>query len=170
MDKVLTLGTDGVKELTPISASIGVSDAGKVIGTDANGKISDSLLPDGIGSDVKVCPASEALIAGDYVNFWSDGGTLKVRKADASNGFTKSADGYVKANVSMNGNATVYFDGTNTSLTGLTPLAKYYLSATTPGGVVTTAPTTAGHIRQYIGKALSATELSVEIEEPILRA
>lgn len=169
MDRVLTLDTDGVKELTPISASTGVSDAGKVIGTDVNGKIDTSLLPDGIGSDVKVCPASEALLAGDFVNFWSDGGTLKVRKADASNGFTKSADGYIKANVAMNANATVYFDGTNTALTGLTPLAKYYLSAT-PGGAVSTAPTTAGHIRQYIGKALSATELSVEIEEPILRA
>lgn len=170
MEKVLTLGADGVKELTPIDASSGVADAGKVVGTDANGKVNISLIPDGIGSDTKVAPASEALLAGDFVNFWSDGGTLKVRKADASNAYTKAADGYVKANVAMNANATVYFDGTNTSLTGLTPLAKYYLSASTPGGVVSAAPTASGHIWQVLGKALSATELTVEIGEPILRA
>ena len=170
MEKVLTLGTDGVKELVPIDASTGVADAGKVVGTDANGKVNITLLPDGIGSDTKVAIASESLLAGDFVNFWNDAGTLKVRKADASNGYTKAADGYVKANVSMNANATVCFDGTNTALAGLMMVGKYYLSATTPGGIVMTAPTASGHIAQYLGKALSITELTVEIDEPILRA
>jgi len=167
-DKVLKLGTNGVEEYVPITTTTGVSDAGKIIATDANGKLDTSILPDGIGADVKVVVASEALTAGDFVNLWNDTDTIKARKADASQGFTKNADGYVKANVSQSANATVYFDGTNT-LTGLTIGSKYYLSATA-GTATATAPTTAGHIRQYLGKALSATELNIEIEEPILRS
>ena len=168
-DRILQVTVNGISEYVPIETSTGVSDADKVVATNASGKIDITLLPDGIGSNTKVLVASEALTAGDFVNFWSDSGTIKARKADASQGTTKKAFGYVKANVLINGDATVYFEGTNTSLIGLTPLSQYFLSAT-PGAVTATAPTTAGHIRQPLGNALSATELSVEIEEPIIRA
>ena len=167
-DKVLQLGTDGIKEYTPITTTTGASDAGKLIASGPDGKLAAEFLPDGIGADIKVVVASEALTAGDFVNLWNDSGTIKARKADASQGFTKFADGYVKANVASAANAPVYFDGTNT-LTGLTVGSKYYLSATA-GTVTTTIPTTTGHIYQYLGKAISTTELSVEIQEPILRA
>lgn len=169
MDKVLILGANGVEELIPITQSTGASDADKIFKTDSAGKIDESLLPDGIGSDVKVIVASENLTAGDFVNVFNDGGTVKCRKADASQGFTKQADGYVKANVTSSQNASVYFEGINSGLAGLTIGAKYYLSATA-GGVTATAPTTTGHIAQPVGKALSATELSIEIGEPIKRA
>ena len=170
MEKLLKVdGNDGVVEFSPIDTTTGASDAGKVIGTDSEGKLAVAFLPDGIGADTKVIVASEALSAGDFVNIFDDSGTIKVRKADATAGFTKSADGFVKAAVSLGQNATVYFDGTNSNLSGLTLGVKYYLSATA-GGVVATAPTTTGYIRQPLGKAMSATELTVEISEPIKRA
>ena len=170
MQKVLGIGATGKTEVLPIDASTGASDAGKIIATDSAGLIAESLMPAGIGADIKVCPASENLSDGDMVNLFDDAGTMKVRKADASGGHAKAADGFVKAAVSSGQDASVYLDkGINSGLSGLTPGAKYYLSATA-GGVTTTAPTTTGHIWQPIGKALSATELSVDIGEPILRA
>ena len=169
MDKAVQITENGIEELNPIDTSTGVSDAGKFIATNSEGKLGESFLPDGVGQNIKVLPASENLSAGDFVNIWSDAGTLKVRKADATSGFTKSADGYVKSAVTTGQNASVYFEGTNANLSGLTAGSKYYLH-TTAGGVTTTAPTTSGYIRQYLGKALSATELSVEIGEPIKRA
>ena len=87
-------------------------------------------------------------------------------KADATS-LAKQAKGYVNANVLNAGTATVYFDDSNTGLTGLTINVPYYLS-TTPGLATTTAPTTATQIVQRVGFANSATNLRVDIEEPVL--
>lgn len=168
-DKLIKIGTEGLEEFNPISTSAGAADAGKAIILNSSGKIDETILPTGIGADTKVCVAFETLAAGDVVNLFDDSGTLKARKADASAAFTKSVHGFVKANVTSAQNATVYFEGTISGLTGLTIGAKYFLSATA-GTLTTTAPTTAGHIMQYVGVAVSATELSFEAGEPIKRA
>lgn len=65
--------------------------------------------------------------------------------------------------------ATVFFDESNSALTGLTPGSKYFLSATA-GAATLTAPTTAGQFVQCLGIATSATSLHVNLQEPILRA
>jgi hypothetical protein len=62
----------------------------------------------------------------------------------------------------------VFFDDSNTALTGLTPGLTYYLSVTS-GGVTTTPTTTTGQIVQEVGFAVSATTLRVNIQEPIIR-
>ena len=89
-----------------------------------------------------------------------------MRKANATTeGY--EADGYVTANVSSAAAATVY--GRNTviaGLSGLTVNARYFLS-TTGGGMTTTPPAAAGNVVQYIGKALSATELLFQPEPSI---
>ena len=167
-DKLLTLGTLGIEELAPIAQSTGVSDAGKAIVLDTAGKLDTSLMPVGIGADVKVCAASENLVIGP-VNLFDDAGTIKARKADASLGFTKRADGFVKESVTSGQNATVYFEGTLAGLTGLTVGAMYYLSATA-GLVTPTIPVTAGHIFQELGRAVSTSEIAIELGEPIKRA
>jgi hypothetical protein len=64
----------------------------------------------------------------------------------------------------------VYKEGTITGLSSLTIGARYYLSGSTAGAITTTAPTTAGHIVQYIGYAISATELVFEPSDPIVLA
>ncbi len=168
-DKYIYLGTNGLAEKEAITTSSGATDAGKIIATNSEGVIDESLLPAGIGEEVLSVTASENLSAGNLVNLWNDGGTLKVRKADASGGFSKKCDGFVKDSVSTGQSVNVYFTGKITGLSGLTIGSRYWLSAT-PGGVTTTIPTTSGYIAQCVGKAISATEIVFEKGEPIERA
>ena len=154
------------KEATVISA--GAGNAGNVVALDATGKLDNSVMPSGIGAKTSIAPASEALTAGNYVNLWNDAGTLKVRKADATTS-GKYADGFVLAAVTQGNNATVYLEGTNTQLSGLTAGSQYYL-ATTAGGGTATAPSASGNVVQRLGKAFSATEIGFEPSQPIVLA
>lgn len=171
LDKFIILTTDGLGEKTPLQQTTGVIDGGRVIATGANGKLDSSLLPDGVGADIVVAPTIENLQAGDFVNMFVDTGILKVRKADASLGFAKNADGFVKDNVSIGANASVYQTGYNDDLSGLVIGNYYYLSNITAGKVTVDIPAEGtNHIRQRLGKAIATTTLAVKIEEPILRA
>jgi hypothetical protein len=171
--KIPALDADGklaenMMSRTFTATTAGAGDAGKAVILDTDGRLNESILPTGIGADVKIIPASEGLSGGDYVNVWNDGGTIKCRKADAAT--AKEADGFVRDSVLSGADALVYFEGVNDSHTGLTVGARYFLSGATPGGVTATAPSTAGHIAQFIGKALSATEMSFEADTPVIRA
>lgn len=173
-DKTLQLKNNITTEVEGVTASAGAADAGKIPALGPDGRFDDSLLPAGIGADTKIYSASEVLAAGDYVNIWDDAGTAKVRKADASAANAgKRAHGFVRAGVGAIGSdATVYFEGPNSSLSGLTPGATYVLSHTTPGGVVPLASgtTTAGHILQILGVATDVGEINAEIGNPVVRA
>lgn len=152
-------GTGGAREKATIAASAGAADAGKIVGLDGTGKFDTSVMPVGIGADTRSIVASEALVAGNFVNIWNDAGTAKVRKADATTA-GKEADGFVLAAVASGAAATVHFEGTNTQVTGLTP-GRQYLS-TTPGGSTAVAPSATGNVVQRLGVADSATSLSFE--------
>ena len=149
------------KQVFGMSVSTGAADAGKLVATDTSGKLDMSLMPVGIGTNSIICPASEAIGAGKFVNFHSNAGALNVRLADNSN--ARQADGYLKDAVVQSGQATVYpLDTTNTAMTGLTPGARYWLG--TAGGVISVAldPTDTaniGKVCQELGTAKSATEL-----------
>ena len=108
--------------------------------------------------------ASETLAANDLVNVYDNGGTLSVRKASATDA-TKPADGFVDAGCSAASVAKVFQRGAIAG-SGLTSGAVYYLS-TTGGAVTTTAPAVTGNVVQQIGKAISATQLLVDIKEPV---
>lgn len=170
--KYLAIGTDGKKtEEQAVQTSAGAGDADKIPRLDASGRLSTTMMPSGIGADTKSIQASEDLAAGDYVNIYDDSGTTRCRKADASAANAgKRAHGFVLAAVTSGNNATVYFEGANTQLSGLTGGETNFLSATTPGAVTATAPTTTGYILQELGVATSATEINTEIGEPIIRA
>lgn len=157
-NKYIALITGKLKEVEALVTSAGATDAGKIPGLDASGRLDTSVMPVGVGASVIVAPASEALTAGDFVNLWNDAGTLKVRKADATTS-AKPAHGFVLANVAAAASATVYLLGEiNTAVSGLTVGSDYYLS-TTPGGVTTSAPSASGNIVQFIGRATQATAL-----------
>lgn len=143
--------------------SAGVADAGKIVGLDATGRLDQSMMPPGIGADTAVITASEALAAGDLVSTWNSAGAWRVRKADASSG-GKYAEGFVTAAVLSGAAATVYFDGPNTAVTGLTP-GRQYLS-TTPGGVTATPPTGTANVQQPVGISTSAGVLNFQAGEP----
>lgn len=152
---------DGEHQLvTPIESSAGAGDAHKILRTDSAGKIDETFMPDGIAADTTVLNASENLSAGDQVNLWNDGGTMKVRKANATDN-SKPSDGFVKSSVTSGDPATVYHGGIVSGLSGLTLGADYFLSKTSGGGVTAdvSGHTSAGNVIQRVGKARSATEI-----------
>jgi len=167
--KFLNYVAGRIQQITALVTSTGVADANKVVATGADGRLDESLMPVGIGADIAILPASENLASGDHVNIWDDAGTAKARKADATSA-GKEANGFVLDAATAGANATVYFEGRNTSLSGLTLGARYYLSASVPGGVTTTPPSATGNVVQYLGTAYSATELAFEATDGIILA
>lgn len=162
----LVNGKKAEDEATVVST--GVAEAGDIVALAADGKLDPSVLPTGIGADTKVLEASEGLSAGDYVNIFDDGGTPKARLADNSNG--RDAVGFVLTAVTTGNNATVYFEGPNTALAGLTTGARYYLG--TAGDVTATPldtsdPLNVNKIHQFLGKACDATAIQTEIADCI---
>lgn len=168
VSKYLAMISGAIQEVVATVTSAGAGDEGKIVALDAAGKLDSSVMPVGIGADTKTLVASENLAAGNLVNVWDDSGTVKVRKADASSA-SKRAHGFVLSSVTSGATATVYFEGTVTGLSSLTLGGNYFLSATA-GGITTTAPSTATHIVQQVGVAISATELSFEPQQPITLA
>ncbi|MBI3257874.1 MAG: hypothetical protein HYZ54_00080 [Ignavibacteriae bacterium] len=166
---MVALNTSGVLGSTivnSVTSSSGSGDTGKVVALDGSGKIDTTMMPTGVGADTASITASEALSAGDLVNVHDSSGA-KVRKADATTS-GKEAHGFVLSSVSNGASATVYFEGSNTSVTSLTP-GVYYLSATA-GGVSATAPSSSGNVVQRVGFATSATVLNFQSQPPIVLA
>lgn len=162
-EKVPSTNADGVLDPSVLNAAPTGNEV--LVMTLPDGTLDPSIMPTGIGADVKILPASEALAAGDLVNIWTDAGTAKVRKADAA-AEGKEAHGFVKAAVLLAGNASIYMEGRISGLTGLVAGTRMYLS-TTAGQATATSPATAGNVSQWIGDAVSTTEIDFEKSEPI---
>ena len=168
VQKFLTNNAGAIQEVAANTSSAGAGDAGKLPALDGTGRLDTSFMPVGIGADTAVIAATEAIATGRYVNIYDGGsGVFKCRNADASSG--KPGYGFVLAPVTSGSNATIYFGGQNTQLTGLVP-GDVYLSDTTPGSVTQTAPTTSGHIVQKLGPAISATTMDFNPSPPITLA
>lgn len=170
-DKLPALNASGVLDQTIINAktsSAGAGDAGKIPALDGGGKLDNSFLPTGIGADTATVTASEALAAGNLVNVYNNAGTANVRKADGTTS-GKEAHGFVLAAVSSSASATVYFEGTNNQVTGLTP-GPQFLSGTTAGLCSATAATGTGKTSQVVGFATSATSMNFQYALPITLA
>lgn len=147
-------------------ASAGAGDSAKFIQLDGSGRIDNTCMPVGIGADTASITTSEALSAGDFVNIWNSTGA-KVRKADATVA-GKEAHGFVLAGVGSGASATVYFEGTNTGVTGQTP-GPVFLH-TTAGLATSAAPSGSGNAVQRIGFAVSATAINFQSQPPVILA
>ena len=165
--KFLALVSGRIKEVIATAVSTGIADDGKIVALGTDGRLDSSVMPVGIGAETKAIQASETLSAGDLVNIWDSGGTFKVRKADAT-AAGKEAHGFVLSAANINTIATVYLEGTITGFTGLNP-TRYYLS-TTPGSITSNPPTGSGNVVQFIGPAVSSTEISFEATDGIVLA
>lgn len=167
-DKPLQWVNGKITQIEGTVVSTGSANSGDIPALGSDGKLDPSVMPAGIGADVKVLPASENIGAGKYVNIWDDAGTPKVRLAD--NASARDAHGFLKDAVTSGNNATIYFEGSNDDLTGLTAGARYYLGAA--GGVTATPPTFAGGaaIGQFVGIAISATEINTDIDDVVVLA
>lgn len=167
--KIPALNASGILDLSIVNGKVisaGAGDAGKLPALDGAGRLDSSVLPVGIGADTQSIQASENLAAGDLVNIWNNAGA-RVRKADATTA-GKEAHGFVLASVTSGANATVYFEGTNTSISGATPGVLFL--ATTAGAVTSTAPAVAGNVVQRVGFATSATSMNFQSQVPIVKA
>lgn len=163
--RLINVNTNGTQqEYSGVATSAGAGSADDIPRLDSNGRLDVSFMPTGFAQDATSATAGEALSAGDFVYF---SGASTVSKADATLP-AKQARGYVNASVLNGGTATVFYDDTNTGLTGLTAGATYYLD-TIAGSVTTTPTVTTGHIVQEVGFATSATSLRVNIQESIIR-
>lgn len=167
LDKFISINSDGdLQEEQAINVSAGAGDADKIVRTNSDGKIDETLIP---GSETITLTASEALTAGDWVNVWNDAGVAKMRKADASNGMSHEAHGFVLSTIAMGATGKFYGEGINTQVSGLTAGETYFLSGATPGAEVSTPVTTSGYILQKLGVAVSATAIKCELSNPVIR-
>jgi len=144
------------------NTSAGAGDANKLVSLTSAGLIDVSMMPVGIGADVKIMLTSENLAVGAMVNIYSNAGVVTGRNADNSN--TRPAHGFVLAATTSPASATVYMSGVDNQLSGMTVGARQYLGTV---GVRTETPVTTG-IHQYIGLAVSATELEFESQDYVV--
>src|SRR5574343_48644 len=168
-NKIPALNANGVLDTTIVNSttsSSGAGDSGKVVALDGSGKIDATMMPVGIGADVVAITASENLAAGDFVNVWSDTGTAKVRKADATTS-GKEAHGFVLSSVTLGNPATVYFEGSNTAVSGVSP-GVVYLSTTAGLSTSSVSGYTGGNVIQRIGFATSTTSINFQSELPLV--
>ena len=165
--KFLRLVNGVLTEIFGVQMSAGVANAGDLVSLDDTGRIHNSMLPVGIGADTATITASETLAAGDWVNIWNDAGTAKVRKADATTA-GKEVHGFVLSAVTSGNPATVYFEGTNTQVTGQTPGPVYLQTTAGRGGA--TIPSASGNVVQQVGVAVSATAVNFERGAPVTLA
>lgn len=157
-DKYLKVGTgvDPIEELEATVSSSGATNAGDIIALNSVGKLDVTVMPQGFGPGVEAIATSETLAIGDLVNIHDNGGTKAVRKADATV-TGKPADGFVLEGFTHPASATVYYEGVNDQVTGLT-IGPQYLSVTA-GKTTATKPSSAGNIQQFVGTATSATSM-----------
>lgn len=160
--KVVALTSNGVLADSIMNAA--TTGANKVLKTDGGGRIDVTVLPVGVGADAVAVVASENLTAGDLVNIWNNGGG-RCRRAEAGSA-GKEAHGFILSSVLSGATATVYFEGTNAAVTGLTP-GRQFLS-TALGQSTATAPSSPGNVVQRVGFATSPTSMNFQSGTPIV--
>lgn len=101
--------------------------------------------------------ASANIVFGMPVNLYANAGVLNARPASSSLSYPAHGICSSPAGITAGSTGFITRDNFVANTSGLTLGSNYWLAAA--GGVATTADTTAGHIEQYLGIALSATQL-----------
>jgi len=167
VDKYIAL-LNGIEQEVAGTVSGGTAgQAGQIPALDTSGRLDPTLMPVGVVADTYSGTAFESLSAANpFVYVRSDG---QVANASATSGGNPTI-GFVLANFSAAATALVYFEGRVTGLSGLTVGSRYYLSDSTPGGLTLTPVSGTGKLHQYLGRAVSATTLTFEADDHIVRA
>lgn len=166
-DKYIAISGSGEVERAGTVTSAGVGNAGQIVALDANGLLDSSVMPAGITPDQKAGTSNGAITAKDMV-YVETAGT--IARATAAAGTPHRADGWATTSVATGQPVIMMLEGKISGLTGLVAGTKYFLSNTTAGGLTSTPPSATGEIWQYVGTALSTTELNFEPDIEILRA
>ncbi len=145
------------------TSSAGAGDTGKVVALDSSGRIDNTMMPVGVVADTISLTTTEIIASGALINVWNSTGA-KARNADGTIA-GKEAHGFCLAGAGSGASVTVYFEGNNTSVTGLTPGPQFL--STTAGLCTTTAPSGSGNIVQRVGYATSATSMNFQSQVPV---
>lgn len=162
-DNYLSL-VNGEQQAKPGRQTGDPSFAGNLVALNDEGFLNESLLDEKARSYIIV---ETALAFGSnlLVNFYSDGGFLSARIADASLGY--EAHGFSPEGKGAGlGPLTVYLNGTFESAgSGMTPGAEQYLYS--DGAFVETPTESTGHVLQSVGFAIDATTLRLIRSTPV---
>ena len=158
--------TGRLTEVEGTQVSQGAADAGELVALGEDGKLDPTVLPVGFGDEIKVLTAGETLTAGDFVAINTAGEV--VRASAASGG--RPAIGFVLESVAAAAQVAIYFEGTNTDVTGAVPGQRVYLSDTVPGGFTQTPVVGPGKLHQTLGFVILSTEISFEAGEVVVLA
>lgn len=92
-----------------------------------------------------------------------------VGKASAANGLLENAAviGFADNNALSGTTVKVLVAGIKVMPSPVSPGEIYFLSATTPGAITTTPPSTPGQAITRVGEGADSTELSIQLEPPI---
>jgi len=112
--------------------------------------------------------AGEALSTGDVVAIKPSDG--KVYKADADSSTLRPAVGVIGKGGAISTTVEVIVSGIITGMTAASPGARIFLDATSPGVIVTTAPTNAqaiGWVMPGAASAATSTTYFINIQMPV---
>lgn len=121
------------------------------------GDLEDRIIRTGV--------AGAAVTAGEVVYASADG---SVQEAQANADATSRVAGIALNSAALGEDAIYQSAGVVTGLSGLTFNTFYYLSATTPGLLTSTPPSTTGQYVVLVGLALTSTDLLLLSEPGIL--
>lgn len=158
-DKYIAISGVNQTEKSATVVSAGVGNAGQIVALDTAGLIDPSCMPAGITPDQKAGTSNGTITAKD-ICYIETAGT--ITRASAAAGTPHVGLGWALTSVATGQPITIQLQGIIAGLSALTPGARYFLSNTTPGGITATPPSATGELWQYIGTALSATQLQFE--------
>lgn len=160
-NKYISIVGDHEQEVLPAVVSAGAPDANKIVALDSTGHLDASVLPSGITPDQKAGTSNGTITAKD-ICYIETAGT--ITRASAAAGTPHAGLGWALTSVATGQPIVIQLQGIIAGLSALTPGARYFLSNVTPGGIIigSSAPAATGELWQYIGTALSATELQFE--------
>ena len=147
----------------------GTGQENKVPNLGTSGRLAESMMPLGIGTDTVVAPASEGLSAGDMINLFNDSGTVKMRKADAGTN-QYQAHGFVKEAVVSGNDGTAYLGGIVSGTFDAGDIGNPVFAGDTPGQATVTPVSGSGKLHQVIGTVISTTEFDFECDQPVVLA
>lgn len=101
--------------------------------------------------------ATASITKGSAINFFSSGGIICMRPANATNG-TKPCHGFAIENIAAGSSGEAQTIGINEFISGLLPGTVYYLS-TVDGLITSVPPGAAGNLIQEIGLAFGVNSL-----------
>ena len=159
MAQYMTLSNGKKSMVSAVVESQGPQDSGKFVALNPQGKLSPTVI-----SAVQILSAyaDEPLAHHQLVTLYVEDDILKVGVADAE--LQRPALGFL-LNDADNEYVDVYTQGIAGGFSGLLVGESYYLD--TNGGVTTTPLIDTG-IYQYVGYAVSASELSFVISAPLM--